>query len=156
MNFNHCCDILVLFSAASSHCFKKVLVDLKGKEGAQTNQLIAFFAKEQRRDVESFLFRSGQWILASPLLCFGAKGNRYGWFTAPIGGNLVAVKLNHWFGYVSCHVHDGTNWSFWGCGEYKHKGPNRLIDTVTTDDHNRILMPPTQLEKNLGGLKWCN
>ena len=70
-------------------------------------------------------------------MCFGANGDSYGWFTAPINGSLVAVKLVHRFGYVSCHVHDGTNWSFWGCGEYKYKGPNRLIDTVTTDDHNR-------------------
>ena len=77
MNFNHCYNILVLFSAAGNHCFKKVLVDLKGKEGAQTNQIIVFFTKEQRRDVESFLFHSGQWILASPLVCFGAKGNGY-------------------------------------------------------------------------------
>ena len=100
------------------------------------------------------MFHSGQWILASPLVCFGAKGDSYGWFTAPINGSLVAVKLVHRFGYVSCHVHDGTNWSFWGCGEHKYKGVNRLVDTVITDDHNRILMPPTKLRKNLGGLKW--
>ena len=44
MNFNHWCDFLVLFSVAVSHCFKKVVrVDLKGKEGAQTNQPILGF-----------------------------------------------------------------------------------------------------------------
>ena len=154
MNFNHCYNILVLFSAAGNHCFKKVLVDLKGKEGAQTNQIIVFFTKEQRRDVESFLFHSGQWILASPLVCFGAKGNTNGRFTAPIRGNLVAVKLVHLFGYVSCHVYDGTFWSFWGCGENNSHGLKALVDTVITDDHNRILMPPTQLEKNIDRLKW--
>ena len=153
MNFNHCCDILVLFSAAGSHCFKKVLVDLKGKEGAQTNQLIAFLAKEQRRDFESFLFHSGQWILASPLVCFGAKGNTNGRFTAPISGNLVAVKLVHLFGYVSCDVSDSTFWSFWGCGENNSLGLKALVDTVITDDHNNILMPPTQLVKLRSG-KW--
>ena len=143
-----------LFGRNGSHCFKKILVDLKGKEGAQTNQLIAFFAKEQRCDVESFLFHSGQWILASPLVCFGAKGNSNGWFTTPVSGNLVAVKLVHLFGYVSCHVYDGTFWSFWGCGENNSHGLKALVDTVITDDHNRILMPPTQLVKYHGRLKW--
>ena len=42
-NFNHWCDFLVLFSVAGSHCFKKVRVDLKGKEDAQTNQPILGF-----------------------------------------------------------------------------------------------------------------
>ena len=110
-------------------------------------------AQEKRRDVE-FLFHTGQWILASSLVCFGAKGDSYGWFTAPIGGNLVAVKLVHRFGYVSCDVRVSTYWSFWGCGENKYKGVNALVDTVITDNHNRILMPPSQLEKDLGGFKW--
>ena len=131
---------------------------IKGEKIAlsETTQLIQCFkkAQEKRRDVESFLFHSGQWILASPLVCFGARGNAYGWFTAPIGGNLVAVKLVHQLGYVSCDVSVGTNWSFWGCGENQHQGLNLLVDTVITDDHNVILMPPTQLEKNVDGIKW--
>ena len=87
-------------------------------------------------------------------MCFGAKGDSYSWFTVPINGSLVAVKLVHRFGYVSCDVKFRKNWSFWGCGEHKYKGLNRLVDTVITDDHNRILMPPTQLEKNIDDLKW--
>ena len=87
-------------------------------------------------------------------MCFGARSNSYGSFTAPITGNLVAVKLVHRFGYVSCHVHVSTHWSFWGCGENNSKGLKALVDTVITDDHNRVLMPPTQLEKDLGGFKW--
>ena len=85
-------------------------------------------------------------------MCFGAKGNSYGSFTAPIGGNLVAVKLVHRFGYVSCDVHGSTHWSFWGCGEHRHV--NALVDTVITDSHNRILTPPKQFERDLGGVKW--
>ena len=85
---------------------------IKGEKIAlsETTQLIQCFkkAQEKRRDVES-LFHSGQWILASPLVCFGAKGNTYGWFTAPIGGNLAAAKLVHQLGYVSCDVSVGTN-----------------------------------------------
>ena len=82
---------------------------------------------------------------------FGAKGNSYGSFTAPIGGNLVAVKLVHRFGYVSCNVRHGTGWSFWGC-----VSPNayELVDTVITDSHNGIVMPPRQLEWNNRGYKW--
>ena len=90
--------------------------------------------------------------MASPLVCFGAKGNTNGWFTALTSGNLVAVKLVHLFGYVSCHVNDGTFWSFWGCGE--NHGLKALVDTVITDDHNNILMPPTELVKNHGLVKW--
>ncbi|XP_044180473.1 uncharacterized protein LOC122961737 [Acropora millepora] len=117
-------------------------------------KLFFFFLAFSFAVIPSEINAQGQWILASPLVCFGAKGDSYGWFTAPINGSLVAVKLVHRFGYVSCQVNDGENWSFWGCGEYKHKGLNRLIDTVITDDHNRILMPPTQFEKNIDYLKW--
>ena len=129
---------------------------IKGEKIAlsETTQLIYCFkkAQEKRRDVEPFLFHSGQWILASPLVCFGARSNSYGSFTAPTGGNLVAVKLVHRFGYVSCDDRDGIFWSFWGCGE--HHALKAMVDTVITDDHNRILMPPTQLEKSIDGLKW--
>ncbi|XP_015762308.1 PREDICTED: uncharacterized protein LOC107341400 isoform X3 [Acropora digitifera] len=103
--------------------------------------------------IPSGINAKGQWILASPLVCFGAKGDSYGWFTAPINGSLVAVKLVHRFGYVSCAVRDGTYWSFWGCGENNVYGIKALVATVITDDHNRILMPPTQLEK-ISYLKW--
>ena len=87
-------------------------------------------------------------------MCFGAKGNSYGSFTAPIRGYLVVVKLAHRFGYVSCDVHRGTHWSFWGCGENQWNGINALVDTVITDSCNRILMPPTQFERDLGSFKW--
>ena len=38
--------------------------------------------------------------------------------------------------------------------ENNSEGINELVDTVITDDHNRILMPPTQLEKNVDDTKW--
>ncbi|XP_015762288.1 PREDICTED: uncharacterized protein LOC107341400 isoform X1 [Acropora digitifera] len=117
-------------------------------------KLLFFFLAFSFAVIPSEINAQGQWILASPLVCFGTKGDSYGWFTAPINGSLVAVKLVHRFGYVSCQVYDGENWSFWGCGELKYKGVNRLVDTVITDDHNRILMPPRQFEKIIDGLKW--
>ena len=65
MNFSHCCDILVLFSAAGSHCFKKILVDLKGKEGAQTNKLVVFLQKNKGAMLSPscFIQVSGSWPL---------------------------------------------------------------------------------------------
>ncbi|XP_044180689.1 uncharacterized protein LOC122961902 [Acropora millepora] len=117
-------------------------------------KLLFFFLAFSFAVIPSEINAQGQWILASPLVCFGTKGDSYGWFTAPINGSLVAVKLVHRFGYVSCQVYDGENWSFWGCGELKYKGVNRMVDTVITDDHNRILMPPTQFEKIIGSTKW--
>ena len=87
-------------------------------------------------------------------MCFQAKGNTNGWFSTPLGGDLVAVKLVHRFGYVSCNVLDGTFWSFWGCGENNAQGLKELVDTVITDDRNNILMPPTQFEKIHGHVKW--
>ena len=85
-------------------------------------------------------------------MCFGAKSNSYGSFTAPRSGNLGAVKLVHLYGYVSCDVNVDTHWSFWGCGE--HGQVHALIDTVITDSHNHVLMPPKEFERDLGGFKW--
>ena len=87
-------------------------------------------------------------------MCFGAKSHSYGLFTAPRSGNLVAVKLVHLYGYVSCDVNVYTHWSFWGCGENQWNGINTLVDTVITDSHNHVLMPPKELERDLGGFKW--
>lgn len=89
--------------------------------------------------------------MASHKVCFGAKDNSYGSFTAPLTGNLVAVKLVHRFGYVSCHARRGSYWSFWGCGERHSDG---LVNTIITDHYYRILMPTTQLERNADGFKW--
>lgn len=114
-------------------------------------KFLFFFLALSFAVIPSRINAKGQWILASPLVCFGAKDNTNGWFTAPISGNLVAVKLVHLFGYVSCDVSDGTFWSFWGCGE--NQALKAQVDIVITDDHNNILMPPTQLVKN-HSVKW--
>ncbi|XP_015749469.1 PREDICTED: uncharacterized protein LOC107329250 isoform X2 [Acropora digitifera] len=114
-------------------------------------KFLFFFLALSFAVIPSGINAKGQWILASPLVCFGAKANTNGWFTAPISGNLVAVKLVHLFGYVSCHVSDGTFWSFWGCGE--NQALKAQVVIVITDDHNNILMPPTQLVKN-HRVKW--
>ncbi|XP_044183340.1 uncharacterized protein LOC122964011 [Acropora millepora] len=91
-----------------------------------------------------------QWLLASPRVCFGAKGNSYGLFAAPIDGNLVAIKLVYQFGYVSCAVDYENSWSFWGCGEHIRE----MVNTIITDSHNHTLMPPTEFEKTVAGTKY--
>ena len=80
-------------------------------------------------------------------MCFGAKGNSYGTFAAPVDGNLVAIKLVYQFGYVTCDVDYENSWSFWGCGGV-------VVNTVITDRHNHTLMPPTEFEKLVSGSKY--
>ena len=85
-------------------------------------------------------------------VCFEAKGNRFGRFYVP-GGRLAAIKLVHLYGYVSCHVHGPSFWSYWGCGDNPSMGLNTLVNAVITDSHNHILLPPIQFQK-ISNLKW--
>ena len=70
-------------------------------------------------------------------VCFGAKGDQFGRFWIPVSGSLVAVKLVHVSGTVSCSTNNGDRWSFWGCG-----GKN--IATVITDSSDNIILPQNQ------------
>jgi len=70
-------------------------------------------------------------------VCFGAKDNQFGRFWIPVSGSLVAVKLVHVSGTVSCYTADGDRWSFWGCG-------GESIVTLITDSSDNILLPQSQ------------
>ncbi|CAH3022021.1 unnamed protein product [Porites evermanni] len=85
-------------------------------------------------------------------VCFEAKGNRFGRFYVP-GGRLAAIKLVHLYGYVSCHVHGPSFWSYWGCGDNPSMRLNTLVNAVITDSSNHILLPPIQFQK-ISSLKW--
>ena len=85
-------------------------------------------------------------------VCFEAKGNRFGRFYVP-GGRLAAIKLVHLYGYVSCHVHGPSFWSYWGCGDNPSMRLNTLVNAVITDSSNHILLPPIQFQK-ISNLKW--
>ena len=59
------------------------------------------------------------------------------------------MRLVHLYGYVSCHIHNANNWSFWGCGH----GLKDLVNVVITRSSNYILLPPNQFIGNRAG-KW--
>ena len=98
----------------------------------------------------SYFFILLVWILdrwlklnLSPV-CFGAKGDQFGNFTAP-AGRLAAIKLVWRYGYVSCDLGGVTTfWSFWGCGDYRLNSINSRIYVVITNSSNHILLPPNQ------------
>ena len=95
------------------------------------------------------------WIsVSSSPVCFGARNSQSGTFSAPVAGSLVAVKLVHQFGYVTCDKARGTHYSFWGCGENTFRGLNKLVATVITNSINAILMPPDKFATDIGGFKW--
>ena len=85
-------------------------------------------------------------------VCFEAKGSRFGRFYVP-RGRLAAIKLVHLYGYVSCHVHGPSFWSYWGCGDNPSMGLNTQVNAVITDSSNHILLPPIQFQK-ISSLKW--
>ncbi|KAM7432334.1 hypothetical protein ABFA07_017222 [Porites harrisoni] len=85
-------------------------------------------------------------------VCFEAKGNQFGRFYVP-GGRLAAIKLVHLYGYVSCHIHGPSFWSYWGCGDNPSMGLNTQVNAVITDSSNHILLPPIQFQK-ISSLKW--
>ena len=83
-------------------------------------------------------------------VCFGAKGNQFGKFYVPSDGKLLAIKLVHLHGYVSCVNYRVSHWSHWGCGTY-----SSLIGQVSvaiTTSGNHILLPPSQFITGSG--KW--
>ena len=76
-------------------------------------------------------------------MCFGAKGIQFGKFSVPSGGKLLAIKLVHLHGYVSCNTRQVYHWSFWGCGLHGG-GLKDQVDVAITTSANRLLLPPSQ------------
>lgn len=76
-------------------------------------------------------------------VCFGAKNNQFGKFSAPYCGKLAAVKLVYLHGYVTCAVNASTpQWSFWGCGH--RSSVINHINVVISTSSNRVILPPEQ------------
>ena len=75
-------------------------------------------------------------------MCFGAKQNQFGKFSVPSGGSLLAIKLVHVHGYVTCQTNKAYHWSHWGCGT--QSGLSEHVDVVITTSTNSILLPPSQ------------
>lgn len=65
----------------------------------------------------------------------------------PRSGMVAAIKLVHLYGFVSCHIHNGNYWSFWGCAHIKDQ-----VNVVITDAANHIILPASQFIVNSS--KW--
>ena len=83
-------------------------------------------------------------------MCFGAKGDQFEKFSVPSGGSLLAIKLVHVHGYVTCDKNKVYHWSYWGCGA--HSGLSDHVDVVITTSTNSVLLPPSEFI--LSGTKW--
>ena len=83
-------------------------------------------------------------------VCFGARGNQFGKFSVSSGGKLLAIKLVHLHGYVSCDTRKVYHWSYWGCGA--HTGVGKFVSIAITTSGNRILLPSSQFFTT--GSKW--
>ena len=75
-------------------------------------------------------------------MCFSAKGDQFGKFSVPSGGSLLAIKLVHVHGYVSCDNRKVQHWSYWGCTAHGSVGSH--VDVVITTSTNSVLLPPSQ------------
>ena len=78
-------------------------------------------------------------------MCFGAKGDKSGNFSAP-AGKLAAIKLVYLYGYVSFSTLVSSYWSYWGCGvdPRNAKNTHRQVNVVITNSSNHFLLPPNQ------------
>ena len=94
---------------------------------------------------------SDAWIKLNSLpVCFGAKDNKFGKFSVPSGGSLLAIKLVHVHGYVTCDKNKVYHWSYWGCGA--HGSLSNHVDVVITTSTNSVLLPPSTFISS--GTKW--
>ena len=75
-------------------------------------------------------------------VCFGAKDDQFGKFSVPSGGRLLAIKLVHLYGYVTCDKTKVYHWSYWGCGA--HSNLSHHVDVAITTSTNDVLLPPGQ------------
>ena len=86
---------------------------------------------------------SDAWIKLNTVpVCFGAKDDQFGKLSVPSGGSLLAIKLVHVHGYVTCDKNKVYHWSYWGCGA--HGGVGDYVNVAITTSTNRILLPPSQ------------
>ena len=79
-------------------------------------------------------------------VCFGARDNKYGSFNVPYGGKIVAVKLVHLSGYVTCAVSQISHYSFWGCDNIPSL--KNHVNVIITTSSNTIITPVSPFLKN--------
>jgi len=100
---------------------------------------------------------SDPWIkLNTAPVCFGARGDQFGKFSVPFGGRLLAIKLVHLHGYVTCDKRKVYHWSYWGCGAHGSVGAGFFAVVITTST-NGVLLPPNEFfdaAQGWKGLRW--
>ena len=78
------------------------------------------------------------WTLLSDHVCYEGLGNAYGSFTFPSDGNLIALKLQHISGLITCSKNNPLfGSSIWTCNS-----DNTKLSTVITDSEKNIIFPP--------------
>lgn len=95
---------------------------------------------------QPFCNRPSPWINQEKNICYGAKDGKYATFRFKQDCQLVAVRLVHVSGYVSCADRLDTYHSFWGCYE------DNVISTVLVNLRvsDRIWFPGPVAESNGG------
>jgi len=63
---------------------------------------------------------------------------------------MLAIKLVHLHGYVTCDKRKVYHWSYWGCGT--HSSLTDHVDVVITTASNGVLFPPSQFIEQ--SIKW--
>ena len=87
-----------------------------------------------------FVFFIDTWIKLNTIpVCFGAKDGKFGKFSVLSNGLLLAIKVVHLYGYVTCDKNKVQYWSYWGCGA--HNSFRDQVDVVITTFTNGVLLP---------------
>lgn len=73
--------------------------------------------------------------------CFGAKDNQFARYWIQVDGSLVAIKLVHLSGTLSCNKNRKGSYAFWGCPSLSNLDNINNVMTVITNSSNDILLP---------------
>lgn len=80
------------------------------------------------------------WINQEQNVCYGAKDDDFGTFRLKQDCRLVAIRLRHISGYVTCNKNKKIRATKWGCNmENCHEKP--CFSTVITKPNKELLVP---------------
>ena len=106
---------------------------MRGIRGEKATSLGICFQPLRSNEICSYIT---VWLLQQKDVCFGAGGNSYGSFTLKQDGVLIAIRLVHSKGHVTCSKRVGAEktGNYWGCG-------GNSLSTVVTDKRNGVIFP---------------
>ena len=93
------------------------------------------------------------WTLLSDHACYEGLGSAYASFTFPKNGTLIALKLQHISGLITCSINNPSfGSSKWTCNDDITK-----LSTVITDINKNIIFPPNvTLHRYVSGVKFAD